>query len=107
MLAEKFSFFSLQVFGSFHKKQQFSVFDKPKIYYQMNDTKSLNEQLKQFVMQILAKSRTLLELQFFSIDYRLFKCNRNDIFTNYPPRFAFNATITNPNMYKIIDILLL
>ena len=25
--------------GSFHKKRQFLVFDKPKIYYQMNDTK--------------------------------------------------------------------
>ena len=44
--------------GSFHKKWQFLVFDKPKNYYQMNDTKSLNELLKQFGMQILAKSRT-------------------------------------------------
>ena len=58
-------------------------------------------------MQILAKSHTLLQFQFFSTDYHIFKRNRNDIFTNYPPGFAFIATIANPNMYKIIDILLL
>ena len=72
--------------------------------------KSLNELLKQFVMQLLAKSNTLLAFHFFSIDYSIYNtmiCNRNDIFTNHPSGFFFIATIANLNMYKIIDILLL
>ena len=45
----------------------------------MNDTKkSLNELLKLVLMQILAKSHSLLELKFFSIDYHILKCNISD-----------------------------
>ena len=54
----------------------------------------------------MAKSHTLIEFQFFSIDYHILKHNRSDIFTNYPPGFAFIAAITYPNMCQIIDTLL-
>ena len=66
------------IVGSFHKKRQFLALQKPKIYHQMNDTKILDKPLKQFVMQILAESHSLLEFQFFSIDCHIFKRNRND-----------------------------